>query len=185
MQFLTIDDWDEHLWKKANIVYQQAFGKTGAKPEKIIRNMFAKKLCFLHLVSKEDEVIGMAMTGIIKNVNALLIDYMAVREDLRGRGVGQCFLNYIKSWCKSKHNLQAIILEVESDGTHENKQRILFWQKNDFLLTTYIHHYIWVPEPYQAMYLKFVANGKLPTNGEELFQYIVQFHKESFHILKK
>lgn len=180
LDFLTIDHWDDELWKKASIVYQQAFGKSGGKPEKIIRNMFAKNLCFLHVLLDSDEAVGMAITGNISKPRALLIDYIAIRTEYRGHGIGSKLLDHIKNWCTKEKQLEVIIIEVESDHTAENQKRIQFWRNNDFQLTEYIHHYIWVPEPYLAMYCKLAPDATLPTNGEALFQYIVQFHKESF-----
>jgi GNAT superfamily N-acetyltransferase len=180
VKFITVNHWEEQLWKKANIVYEEAFGKSGAKSEKIIRNMFDKGICYLHVLFVDDEAVGMAITGKLKNKNVLLIDYLAVRTKNRKKGIGQKLLDYIKEWSKSEQQLEAIIIEVESDPTSENLARINFWQKNKFQLTDYIHHYIWVPEPYRAMYCMLEASAKIPQNGEALFQLIVQFHKESF-----
>jgi ribosomal protein S18 acetylase RimI-like enzyme len=182
VKFITIDHWDEELWKKAKVVYEEAFGKSGAKSEKIIRNMFAKGICFLHILFVDDEAVGMAITGKLKNTQALLIDYLAVRIENRKKGIGQKLLDYIKEWSQSEQQLEAIIIEVESERTLENLARIHFWQKNEFQLTDYIHHYIWVPEPYQAMYCMLEPNAKIPLNGEALFQLIIQFHKVSFTI---
>jgi GNAT superfamily N-acetyltransferase len=182
VKFITVDHWDDELWEKAKIIYEEAFGKSGAKSEKIIRNMFAKGICFLHVLFADNDAVGMAITGKLKNTNALLIDYLAVRIDNRKQGIGQRLLDYIKEWSRSQHQLEAVIIEVESEPTPENLARINFWQKNEFQLTDYIHHYIWVPEPYKAMYCKLTSNAKTPQNGEELFQLIVQFHKESFKL---
>jgi GNAT superfamily N-acetyltransferase len=182
VRFITVDQWDDGLWEKANTVYEEAFGKSGAKTEKIIRNMFTKGICFLHILFVDDDAIGMAITGKLKHTRYLLIDYLAVRFDNRRHGVGKRLLDYIKEWSKLEHQLEAIIIEVESDPTPENLARIKFWQKNEFQLTDYIHHYIWVPEPYLAMYCLLDAQAKIPKNGEALFQLIVQFHKESFTV---
>lgn len=183
MKIITMDHWNDELWKKASLVYHQAFGKSGAKPEKIIRNMFKKQICYLHVVMDKDNVTAMAITGKLVNSRALIIDYLAVREDLRSHGLGEKLLEYIKKWCVEKLHLEGIVIEVESEPSEENLKRISFWQKNNFELTEYIHHYIWVPETYQAMLVKLVSNSNLPLKGEELFQYIVQFHKESFSIV--
>lgn len=182
MKFITVDHWDEPLWKEAKVVYEEAFGKGGAKSEKIIRNMFAKGICFLHVLFVDDAAVGMAITGKLINTDALLIDYLAVRLEKRKQGIGQKLLDYIKEWSLEEQQLEAVIIEVESDPTPENLARIHFWQKNKFKLTDYIHHYIWVPEPYQAMYCMLEAHANIPLNGEALFQLIVQFHKESFTV---
>lgn len=180
MEFQTIDHWNEKIWKKVSPVYFQAFAEKGAKPEKIIRNMFRKQICFLHMALKGEEVVAMALTGKLKGPNALLIDYLAVSEDARGKGIGQKLLEYIKKWSITDGDVDSLLIEVESDATPANLARIHFWIKSGFILTSYIHHYIWVPEPYQAMYLKVQPGLTLPESGEELFKYIGRFHKESY-----
>jgi GNAT superfamily N-acetyltransferase len=184
VRFETIDQWDEKLWEKIKVIYFEAFGKSGAKPEKIIRNMFAKNLCFLHVAFEGEEVMAMSLTGKLQETNTLLIDYLAVRENKRNHGIGQKLLNYIKKWCISEKHNNSILIEVESEQTEENLKRIQFWKKNQFKLTKYVHHYIWVPEPYQAMYVKLTPDANIPTQGEVLFQWIVHFHKESFNMKK-
>lgn len=182
MNFITINHWNEELWNQASFIYTQAFGKSGAKPEKIIRNMFTKQLSFLHVALKDKKVIAMAITGKLRGTKALLIDYLAVREDFRNQGIGYMLLAYIKTCCLTEGQFDSLLIEVEADKTQANLKRIHFWEKSDFQLTDYIHQYIWVPEPYQAMYVKLLPEAKLPTKGEELFQYIVQFHRESFQL---
>jgi GNAT superfamily N-acetyltransferase len=180
MEFKTIDRWDEELWNKAHIVYKQAFNH-GAKPEKIIRNMFDKGICYLHVAIELHEVMAMAITGIVNNGHTLLIDYLAVKEDKRGMGVGHKMLKYIEEWCKSHGWLNSIIIEAESEPTPENKERIHFWEKNGFIKTDYVHQYIWVPEPYLALYKKLSPDADLPIDGEALFQFITGFHRDSFN----
>jgi GNAT superfamily N-acetyltransferase len=137
LEFLTIDHWDEELWNNAKTVYLQAFGKSG-KPEKIIRNMFSKKICQLHVLRIDERVIGIAISGIISKANALLIDYIAIHEEYRDQGVGSQFLTSIKNWAVSEHHLEAIIIEVESETTPTNLRRIQYWKNNDFIPTDYI-----------------------------------------------
>jgi RimJ/RimL family protein N-acetyltransferase len=113
----------------------------------------------------------------------LLIDYLAVDRKLRNQGIGMQMILYIKDWALKQKNLESIIIEVEADQNSENHKRIQFWEKSGFTLTDYIHQYIWVPEPYQAMYLKLLPDSKLPVNGEDLFKFIGHFHKASFQNL--
>jgi GNAT superfamily N-acetyltransferase len=180
VEFITVEHWDEVLWKKASYIYDQAFRGKGAKSEKIIRNMFKKNICSLHIGIKNSKVITMALIGRLEGTKTLLIDYLAVFEDYRNRGIGQLLLNYIKDWAIENGRFESIIIEVESKNSQENWKRIHFWEKCGFTLTDYVHHYIWVPEPYQAMYIKLQSSSILPEDGEQLFKYISHFHKLSY-----
>jgi GNAT superfamily N-acetyltransferase len=180
MAFKTVNYWDEKLWQQVNGIYLQAFAEKGAKPEKIIRNMFRKQICFLHMAIEGEEVLAMALTGKLKSLQVLLIDYLAVREDLRGEGIGDKLLDYIKKWSIVDGDFEGLLIEVEAEVIPENLARIDFWEKSGFTLTSYIHHYIWVHEPYRAMYLKLQPDAALHDNGEELFKYIGEFHKASY-----
>lgn len=142
--------------------------------------MFRKKICFLHTMEDKEEVLAMAITGKLNGLNALLIDYLTVREGKRGMGFGLKMVEFLKDWTLSEKKWNGAVIEVEAEKTSENLARIQFWKRCSFQLTDYIHHYIWVPEPYQAMYWELQEEPVLPKNGKELFRFIGNFHKASF-----
>lgn len=157
----------------------EAFGK-GAKPEKIIRNMFQKQMCFFHIAQDESDVYAIALSGKLQGTKMLLIDYLAVREKHRNQGIGSMMMDYIKSWSLTNRKFESIVIEVEAENTTENLARIQFWKKCGFTLTEYNHHYRVVPEPYQAMFLKLVPEAVMPEHGEEFFRWIERFHQKCF-----
>ena len=180
MEFMTINEWDEAIWQYAKPIYQEAFGNH-AKPEKIIQNMFAKGICQLHLASEETIPVGMALTGATLGSRILIIDYLAVRRIRRVQGIGREVFDYIKNWAVSQDNYDFMLLEVECENKPENLARIHFWEKCGFeLKADYIHHYIWVPEPYQVMVLELGTDTGLSFSGKEWFEFIEAFHKKSF-----
>ncbi|MWC26981.1 GNAT family N-acetyltransferase [Paenibacillus sp. MMS18-CY102] len=180
IQYRITDEWDEERWTAVESIYEQAFPLDGKKSRDIIRGMFAKRMCQLHTIAQGTEWIGMALTGIDQRVGAVIIDYIAVREDYRGTGVGRSLLDHIKQWGYETVGCQGIIVEVESELTEENRQRKLFWQSNGFHLSEYVHRYIWVPETYQAMYMNFDTNNPLPEDGKLLFRSITRFHEKAY-----
>jgi GNAT superfamily N-acetyltransferase len=179
LDFHTYESWDEAIWLKVEPIYDQAFAENGRKNKKIIRKLFEKQMCYLHVGMVDSDVIAMALTGKVEHTPVLLIDYLAVREDRRIQGLGQEFMHDIKTWASSKQ-YDRIIIEIESDTNPTNLSRFYFWEKCGFTITDYIHHYIWVPEPYQAMYLNLRPNPALPKDGETLFKQITQFHKIAY-----
>lgn len=181
MDFITIKYWDEAIWLKVRDIYNEAFGDHGGKPEKIIRNMFAKQLCSLHIAMIDNDVAAMALTGSLNGSRILLIDYLAVQKNFRGHGFGKQFVNYLVKWALLKAKYDFLLLEAECDTTSENLNRIHFWEKCGFkLVNDYIHQYIWVPEPYMAMVHALYSGTEIPDSGKTLFKYIGKFHKDSF-----
>jgi GNAT superfamily N-acetyltransferase len=180
MEIITINEWDEALWQKAKPIYQEAFGDL-AKPEEIIRNMFAKGICQLHLATDGTIHVAMALTGATNGSRVLIIDYLAVRKSKRGQGLGREIFKYIRKWAISQDKYDSILLEAESENTHENRERIHFWEKCGFdRIDNYTHHYMWVPEPYQAMVFELKNNNMPKHSGKQWFKHIEAFHKQSF-----
>ncbi|WP_462413507.1 GNAT family N-acetyltransferase [Neobacillus sp. Marseille-QA0830] len=184
MEFRTFDGWNREIWEKVSHIYQQAFATKGGKPEKVIRNMLMKELCTLHIVYMEDRAVGMALTGRLKGHSALIIDYLAVDQALRNQGIGRRLVHYIINWASTSGRFDRIIIEVEAEASEQNNGRKHFWQECGFTPTDYFHQYIWVPEPYQAMYLHLDPDSADREDGKELFRYIGKFHKESFKGMK-
>jgi GNAT superfamily N-acetyltransferase len=190
LEFRTIKEWDEALWNEAEEVYEQAFPAHGRKKREIIISMFARHLCQLHTASARSRdgqmrVVAMAISAIPTEANVLIIDYLAVREDVRSQGVGRRFMDYIRRWAAEVMNLDGILIEAETDGdagatSRENIARIRFWQSCGFTLTDYVHHYTQVPEPYQAMALRLRPDANLPDDGVVLFRYITGFHRQAY-----
>lgn len=181
MHFLTTNEWDEGLWQKAKEIYHEAFAGHGGKPEKIIRNMFSRCNCHLHVAIDRNLSIGMAITASLDGTKVLIIDYLAIEQNYRGQGYGEEFFHYIKTWVDQQDYYDFLLLEVENDQTMESIKRSEFWEKCGFaMLKDYIHQYIWVPEPYQAMCLPLHDSKRLLLSGEEAFKYITAFHRKSF-----
>ncbi|CAG7646027.1 hypothetical protein PAESOLCIP111_05082 [Paenibacillus solanacearum] len=175
------DTWDEARWDAAEPIYEQSFPGDGKKNRGIIRRMFERGMCQLHTIAQGQETVGMALTGFDREADALIIDYLAVRQTMRGSGYGGYMLDRIKQWSRlTDAQCRGIIVEVESDQIEANRRRIRFWEANGFHLTDYIHQYIWVPEPYQAMYCNFDETSPLPKDGETLFRSITRFHERAY-----
>lgn len=179
-EYLITDEWNEAWWNEAERIYEQAFPLDGKKSREIIRRMFDKRMCQLHTITQGSEMIGMALTGIDQQGGALIIDYLAIHKEYRSKGYGRLLLDHIKSWTRTIPNCKGIIVEVEAERTEENRLRVLFWERNGFHLTDYVHPYIWVPEPYQAMYFNLDDNDPLPDDGKLLFRSITKFHEKAY-----
>ncbi|MFS0776793.1 GNAT family N-acetyltransferase [Neobacillus sp. 3P2-tot-E-2] len=181
MEFITTQQWDEDLWQKTRDIYNVAFGEHATKPEKVIQNMFARGLSALHVLKENDVVLAMALTGAMPNSSVLLLDYLAVRKNLRGHGIGKGFFDYLLEWASSQPQFKRILVEVECDDTPQNHARIQFWEKCGFqLLDDYKHCYKWGPQHYMAMVHYLKGKPAIPLKGEDCLKYMASFHKESY-----
>ncbi|MFB9328509.1 GNAT family N-acetyltransferase [Paenibacillus aurantiacus] len=179
MELTTMHELDAFWWQKTKPMYMSAFGN-GGKTEQVIRRMFERRLALFHVFHEHNEAYGMAFSSISSDRKALIVDYLTVNDEQRGHGHGREFVRALLNW-GSEQRLQAVIIEVESDPSPVNLARIRFWEKCGFSITDYVHHYIWVPEPYRAMYAKLDPHAELPfTDGQKLFRYITNFHRKAY-----
>ncbi|CAM3678652.1 GNAT family N-acetyltransferase [Cohnella lubricantis] len=177
MEIRMWDRLDDRLWPEARQLYLDAFPE--GKPVRIIENTFAKGVGLLFVALQDGETAAMALAGPLRQLNALLIDYIAVRPEHRRLGVGTALVEEIARYARSK-GMDGLILEAEAGPEPENAERVRFWERCGFTLTPYVHQYIWVPEPYRAMYLTFDPARPLPTEGQELFKHIGGYHSFVF-----
>lgn len=177
MEIRMLEQLDDTLWPEARQLYLDAFPE--GKPIRIIENTFAKGVGLLFVGLRDGQVASMALAGPLRNAKALLIDYIAVRPELRHHGLGAALVAEIVSYARST-GLDGLILEAEAGPEPENAERVRFWERCGFTLTPYVHQYIWVPEPYRAMYLTFDPARPLPTAGRELFKHIGGYHSYVF-----
>lgn len=181
MDYLVTSEWDDSLWRKVEPVYREAFPEHRGKSIGVIRRMFERKLSELHTWSEAGKIVAMALTSTDRHAHVLVLDYLAVRANRRGSGLGRHCVEAISQWAVTTQCCSALIIEVEAELTEENAERIRFWRKTGFQLTSYVHPYIWVPETYHAMYLPLEPSF---TPGEEdgrsLFKFITNYHEKAY-----
>jgi len=181
LEHLTTNQWDDKLWSIAEPVYREAFPEHGRKSEAIIRRMFKRGLCTLHVWIVPGTAVAMALTAFDDRSRTLVLDYIAVRQAWQGRGIGRQCVERIRDWTVAvRPECRGIIIEVEAEKTEENAKRIRFWEGAGFRLTDYVHSYIWVPETYRAMSLGLRPEESLTSDGRELFKAITRYHERAY-----
>ncbi|WP_026326495.1 GNAT family N-acetyltransferase [Paenibacillus ginsengihumi] len=181
LAFKTLTEWNEQWWDKLGPIYRDAFVH-GAKPEKVLRSMVSRGIACLHAGMIGEEAAAMAVAGFSggRDRRRLILDYMAVRRDLRGKGLGKHLFAQIRDWAVREYQAEAVIIEAEAKDTEENRRRLAFWESCGFIATSYVHRYIWVPEPYRALALPLSPDFAVTDDGQSLFRDIISFHRKSF-----
>lgn len=175
LEFVTMERWDESTWERTESLYEEAFPLDGTKTARMLRSGVERGVAQFHVSRSGNSVEAMAYTGIVGNGIVLLIDYLAVSEELRGSGTGTRFIEYLKEWGR-RRGVTHVLIEVEAERGEEHDRRRRFWVKNGFRLVDYVHRYIWVPEPYQAMVCSLQGASYGLGEGPELFRMIGGFH---------
>ena len=181
LEWITYSHWDKNLWNAVEPIYREAF-PSGAKTEQILHSMLDRGIAQFHIGRVHDVIVAMAVTGLSGEGKdpMLVIDYLAVDKNQRGQGIGRQFLHRICEWAEKEYHVKGIIIEVEAGTTDTHAERIHFWERSGFILTPYVHQYIWVPEPYQAMLLPLDPSIIIQDEGQSLFQHINSFHKKAY-----
>ncbi|WP_058304132.1 GNAT family N-acetyltransferase [Gorillibacterium timonense] len=191
IEIIAYPRWEEAAWSELGPIYRDSFPH-GAKPEAILRRMIDRGLAVLHGAYRKGEAVGMAVTGFSREEAddvddtdkeqkpRMIIDYLAVRQDIRGLGIGKQLFDGLKAWAVASEGIGSILIEAEAEDTPENRKRMQFWECLGFQSTSYIHQYRWVPEPYRALLLPLDLNALVQDDGKALFREITRFHELSF-----
>ncbi|HZG57989.1 GNAT family N-acetyltransferase [Paenibacillus sp.] len=175
LHFDTLTAWDEDAWRGAAPIFDEAFAPQGRKTHKMVRKIVDTSAGLLHLASADGVPVAMAVTGFLPELGALLIDYVAVREAHRSRGVGRRMIGYLEEEAL-RRGLRGLVIEIEAEANAANEGRERFWTSLGFVRTDYVHKYRWVPETYRALYKELTRDAGLPRDGETLFDAITRFH---------
>jgi GNAT superfamily N-acetyltransferase len=203
MTYLTLSHLNHPLWPEARRIYEEAFPPHSRKPEPLIGSMLERGLALVHILAAEPSaddsadglgVVAMAIAGSSGGGCVLVVDYLAVDIGARGKGYGTCLIAEIDRWAGRHTGALALVVEAESEPSDENRRRLRFWEQAGFQATEYIHQYIWVPEPYRALYRPLSSGGGLTPDeemlfreggGQQLFRWISEFHRRGYNGFKK
>lgn len=116
-------------WLQIYRLYRSAFPRSERKPFGVIRSMHRRGKTDVWVLRKAGRFAGFAAT--INDSNLILLDYLAVSDGMRGRGIGSDLLDTLKRHYAPK----GIFVEIESafDASPNRNARIRrrrFYTKN-------------------------------------------------------
>ncbi len=132
LKYQIITDINSSLFKEALLLYQQAFPANERHSLEVISQRVANRQSVLHVGIIEEKVVCMALTWEFTHIPFLLLDYLAVDTDFRGKNIGTLLFKKITQYARQK--AKWLIMEVEKPGISSNaddqERRIRFYLKN-------------------------------------------------------
>lgn len=115
-------------WLRIRLLYRRAFPRYERKPFQIIRRMRKEGRTDVWLAEQDGHFAGLAAT--INGDGVILLDYLAVHEKRRDKGVGSAMLQALLT----KYEGHGLFVEIEAadldDPTGEKQRRKQFYLRN-------------------------------------------------------
>lgn len=130
-EYRLVMDINSDELAQAMVIYRSSFPDNERLPEAKLAEKITNQEFQLWVSYEESKVNFMAILCPLKETNFTLLGYVAVAENLRGKGIGEDFLKYIGKELKEKDKF--LLLEVENPELGDNREikqrRINFYQR--------------------------------------------------------
>lgn len=119
-------------WIQIYLLYRRAFPRNERKPFRIILSMHRRGKTDVWHYKVNRRFAGFAAT--INGKNLILLDYLAVPGDMRGKGAGSHILQHLMK----QYDGQGLFVEIESEfeptaGREERIRRKRFYMRNGMI----------------------------------------------------
>ncbi len=125
MKLVRVDAGSEHfrdLWE----LYESAFPPDERRDAERQRATFKRpEYAMLAALDEKNALVG--LLSVWEFEGFVFMEHMAVKEPLRGKGLGTEIINAYMSTCRKN-----VVLEVELPGTDVQKRRIVFYERLGF-----------------------------------------------------
>jgi len=130
MEFIKLKNSDSEEFKEAWEIYESSFPSDERRTLDLQKKLIKNKQYNFFIVLKDKILVAIITDWDFEDF--LFVEHLAVKKDLRGKGVGTELLReYISN------NKQKIVLEVERPCTEIATKRIKFYQKIGFKLNNF------------------------------------------------
>lgn len=96
-------------------IYRRALPTRERKSREALIAMMARPGYTFLIARRADRVLGFAIVFISPSTDMVLLEYMAVDEDLRGSGIGTALFEHARSQATHEGGVAPVLVEVESD----------------------------------------------------------------------
>lgn len=136
LTFQHISNVNDIHFEKAIYIYDESFPSNEKQPLSLIKKRITDKTSSLFVGLLHDNVVCMALLLDCKDLEFVLLDYMAVKKEFRNNNLGTCLFQYLSEKIKSLNKY--IIIETENNLFGNNKvlrrKRINFYLRNGAFL---------------------------------------------------
>ena len=118
-------------FEQAMAIYEQSLPSNERQSRSVIEDRLNQGLCTLFGVMEDTSVIGMMVIWIFEDTPFAFLDYLAVHQDYRGKGIGEfCMQKIMEEFAKMN---KSMLIEVEDPDFGEDRvtkiRRIRFYEK--------------------------------------------------------
>jgi GNAT superfamily N-acetyltransferase len=116
-------------------IYQNSFPANERQSLEILKIRLKEKKEVLFAAKINNEVVGIGFLFDLLGSDFLLLDYLAIKENHRGKQIGERLFEFLKSYSETQK--KHLLMEVDDPDFGEDKtsklKRISFYQKNGAL----------------------------------------------------
>lgn len=122
---------DTVFFKQAMDIYHVSFPANEKQPVSLLAERISRGDCSLQVAIVDQKVVGMALVWVFKDTRYGLLDYLAVKPEYRGSGIGAFCMKAIQNNMISQQKI--LIIEVEDPAFGEDQEnklrRIDFYER--------------------------------------------------------
>lgn len=132
MEIVKIEIDQEEALKKVFDIYKSSFPANERQSLETLKIRLKEDKEVLFAAKINDEVVGIGFLFDLMGSDFLLLDYLAVKENHRGKQIGEWLFEFLKQYSLSQN--KHLLMEVDDPDFGEDKlskiKRIAFYQKN-------------------------------------------------------
>jgi ribosomal protein S18 acetylase RimI-like enzyme len=174
-------------------IYLKAFPARERMPFEEIAKDVSEGRRIAYVAIDEDVALGFASAYVLKSVQTLFLEYIAISEERRGAGLGGELWDYLRNEARTHHGVSGIVLEVENPDEPgidpgeaiERRRRIRFYATRDAYMLPVSNYRV----PYlqdegdQLMLLMWSpAARSQPPAGDELEELVRTLYLEGYDL---
>jgi GNAT superfamily N-acetyltransferase len=144
-----------------------------------------KEVLFAAKISHE--VVGIGFLFDLMGSDFLLLDYLAVKENHRGKQIGEWIFEFLKSYSKSQN--KHLLMEVDDPEYGENRpsklKRVAFYQKNGALWLKNVKYILPALDktlPTEQILMVVPKNAENEFSGQEIHRLVKVLYSELYGI---